>query len=216
MQDVETFRRRWNEKSAVSSAVDPAWALAGERLLDRHQESHRCYHGVNHIVAVLEVLDSALELPSPLPPSLTLAAFFHDAIYDPQAADNEAASAVLARQELHRLWVPTPIVNATMAIIEATANHIPDDTPWCAEFLDADLSILGAPEEIYQRYVEGIQHEYAHVAPDDFRTGRARILSGFLERDQLYFTAAGRAAFEAAARRNIAAELEQLRRPAAP
>jgi len=43
-----------------------------------------------------------------------------------------------------------------------------------------------------------------------FRTGRAAILQRFLEKPTLYFTIEGVEKFEAQARSNIAAEIDQL------
>ena len=46
---------------------------------------------------------------------------------------------------------------------------------------------------------------------DRFRAGRAAVLDGFFARDRLFFTEAGRARYEAAARENLARELAALR-----
>ena len=96
-------------------------------------------------------------------------------------------------------------------IVEATAGHRSNGEPAVELFLDADLSILGTDADLYDRYTAGIRAEYAHLDDEAWRVGRAMVLQGFLERPQLFFTAAGRERFEAAARRNIERELLSLR-----
>ena len=205
------FRRRWTALADLLGRVDASgWAAAGEDLARRHGEPVRRYHGHAHVVAVLDVLSDLGRGHKSVPAALQLAAFFHDAIYDPAAADNELASAVLARQQLNRLWIDTNLISDVTSIIEATANHEPVLTPGCELFLDADLSILGAPSAVYDRYVVNIRSEYAHVPADAFRTGRSVILQRFLNRDRLFFTEAGAVRFEAQARENLRRELAAL------
>jgi predicted metal-dependent HD superfamily phosphohydrolase len=52
-----------------------------------------------------------------------------------------------------------------------------------------------------------VRGEYAHVADDDFRAGRAAVLRDLLAKPQLFQTAYGRASWEVAARANVAREL---------
>lgn len=101
-------------------------------------------------------------------------------------------------------------------MIEATARHeIPQDTTVeevadVAEFLDMDLSILGAPEPVFDAYETAVRAEYAFVPDDLFRAGRSRILAGFLERPTHYFSEWGRARFEDRARANLSRSLAAL------
>jgi predicted metal-dependent HD superfamily phosphohydrolase len=52
-----------------------------------------------------------------------------------------------------------------------------------------------------------VRREYAHVADDDFRAGRAAVLGDLLAKPHLFHTAHGRAAWEAPARANVTREL---------
>ena len=54
--------------------------------------------------------------------------------------------------------------------------------------LDADLAILGAAPEVYDRYAAAIRREYAWVDDAAYRKGRAAVLDRFLQRPRLYFT----------------------------
>jgi predicted metal-dependent HD superfamily phosphohydrolase len=73
-----------------------------------------------------------------------------------------------------------------------------------------DLSILGAEPEAYAAYAKAIREEYAHVPEDVYRFGRARVLRTFLDAAVLFPDPAFAAALEAAARRNLAAEIAAL------
>ncbi|MEM7094991.1 MAG: metal-dependent phosphohydrolase [Actinomycetota bacterium] len=191
--------------------VDPmAASRLGAGLLERHREPQRSYHTAEHVEAVIRHLHSlAMATPATL-----FAAFFHDAIYEPTAADNEEASAQLAERELTTLGVATPLIHEVAAIVRATAGHLlpPNASDETAAFLDADLAILGADVETYQRfYVAGVRREYAHMPDSDFRSGRAAILESFLERPVLYFTDEGRRRWEGPARANLRSEIAELR-----
>jgi predicted metal-dependent HD superfamily phosphohydrolase len=182
--------------------------VIGAELLERHAEPQRHYHSVEHIEAVLRHL-SALDAATP---ATELAAFFHDAIYDPTAPDNEERSALLAVEQLTVLGLDAALVAEVAAIIRATAGHLlpADASPAMAAFLDADLSILGADPAVYAAYAVAIRREYAHMSDEDFRNGRAQVLRHFAERDELYFTAAGQARWESAARENLRVELHHI------
>jgi predicted metal-dependent HD superfamily phosphohydrolase len=142
------------------------------------------------------------------PLAVRCAILFHDAIYEPRAADNEARSAVLAKEMLCGV-VPDDTLARIIRLIEATAKHaIPtgladDEAADMALFLDMDLSILGAPSAAFDNYEAGVRHEYREIPEQAFRAGRAQILKSFLARDSLYFSDWGRVRFEELARANL-------------
>jgi predicted metal-dependent HD superfamily phosphohydrolase len=75
---------------------------------------------------------------------------------------------------------------------------------------DCDLSILGAAPDRYDRYAADVRAEYAHLDDDTWRTGRAAVLRGFLDRERLYLTDRAHRWWEEQARDNLARELENL------
>jgi predicted metal-dependent HD superfamily phosphohydrolase len=91
-------------------------------------------------------------------------------------------------------------------------DYVYDPTSSTNEHDSADVAVLGSDAAAYDRYVRGIRAEYAHVSEDAWRIGRARVLETFLARERIYRTPAMAAAREAAARANITAELDRLRR----
>lgn len=175
-------------------------------LARRYSEPHRRYHTLAHITELLSLLDE-FELDDR--DSVEAAVWFHDAIYDTHASDNEARSADLAETALRELQFPN--IEAVRAMIVATASH--DAAGLTRDgrlFLDADLSILGSPPERYREYAEAIRGEYEWVPRPHFAAGRSAILRRLLERPALYLTAEMQARFEAQARENVARELTAL------
>jgi predicted metal-dependent HD superfamily phosphohydrolase len=210
--------------SADQARLHPAWiALLHPFTLDgaaaesafttltaAYAEPHRAYHTLAHIAAVLATLDTLRDGADDWP-ALELAAWFHDVVYDPRRADNEAQSAAVARRTLTGLGVPAALIDHVAALIRQTQAHEPDPgDPDAPLLLDADLAILGAAPAAYAAYAAAIRREYAWVPDADYRRGRAAILRHFLARPRLYHTAALFAAREAPARRNLAAELATL------
>ena len=190
-------------------------------LLVRYAEPRRHYHTATHIMFVLRHVRDVAQASAAVPSAeLIAAALYHDAIYDPTAHDNEAVSAMLATNDLAEIGWSTQRCSAVAAMVVATAGHLGDaavapgdagdaatDT---AMLLDADLAILGAEPGAYQAYVNGVRAEYAHIADDEWSTGRSGVLQHFLDRASLFVTDYMRATFEHRARANIEAELAAL------
>ena len=78
-------------------------------------------------------------------------------------------------------------------------------------FLDLDLSVLGKSNQAYLLYAAAIREEYEHVPASVYCEKRAEILTKFLEKDRLYFTAVFHREMEEQARRNLQVEIEMLR-----
>ena len=217
----ERLRAQWQAavrdgRSPEAAAPRPAQVDdALDRLLARHREPHRHYHTVTHVAAALATADDLLaEVDGVDAAAARLALFFHDAVYDPQAAAgaNEAASAALAERTLPDLGVGAGCVAAASAAILATADHRlpPDGSPTTAVVLDADLAILAAEPARYEAYVAGVRAEYPHVDDEAWRTGRTAVLTAFLDRPALFATAPMQA-HERRARANLSAERSRLR-----
>jgi predicted metal-dependent HD superfamily phosphohydrolase len=207
------LRERWIVLAQRWGARPPS-ALAGyESIEARYAEPQRRYHTIEHVAEVLERVDELVAVePVDDPVAVQFAAWLHDVVYDPTRPDNEAASAVYARRTLSMIRVPVAITAEAARLIELTAGHevAPDDRNG-AVLIDADLSILGAPPEVYDRYAVDIRDEYRHVPEPAFRSGRAAILTDFLGRDRLFRTATAHDRWDAAARANLARELDRLR-----
>ena len=186
-------------------------------LLAAWTAPHRAYHGPRHLLAVLDAV-------RPFKPerAFVLAAWFHDAVYDPTRTDNEEESArwleratavlvaegVLDAGDVH---LAARMVRATSHALEPLAG----DTECIAigRFLDADFQVFASLPEDYDQYVAGVRKEYGFVPQDAFQMGRKSFLEKLdaeVVRRGHFFRAASPLA-ETLARRNLACELAQLR-----
>jgi predicted metal-dependent HD superfamily phosphohydrolase len=185
----------------------PATRHIGERLAARYAEPHRRHHGIAHLVAVLDLVDE-LAAHADDPDAVRMAAWFHDAVYDPQRADNEVRSARLAERVLAGTDLAPARVAEVARLVELTETHAPDGADRNGQVLcDADLAILGADPDRYAAYTAAVREEYAFVPEEFFRAGRAEILRGLLDLPRIFHTPEAHARFEDAARRNVGAEL---------
>ena len=205
----------------------PGHTALGENLLERYEQPHRKYHTSVHLSEMLTALKTLYKRHhTATPRAVLLAAWFHDAVYEANPGDDEAASADLARTALTPLastgFLTNREVTAIAHLIELTASHqladgIEEYTSGAltradaAFFLDADLAILAADSPRYTRYVAGVRAEYAHYAPDAFTRGRAAILQGFLNRTTIYASDTAHLLWDAPARLNLRTELEGYR-----
>ncbi|HZS04576.1 MAG TPA: hypothetical protein VFD58_07050 [Blastocatellia bacterium] len=189
-----------------SSAADALF----NSITELYSAKDRAYHNLSHIKALLELCNSVRGRIQSYG-AVRFAIWFHDVIYDTRKSDNEDRSAEFAAEAMGRLSVPAETIAAVREMILATKGHSPAGASADLKlFLDLDLSILGAPEEIYRAYSQAIRREYSWVPGFIYRRERKKILNSFLGRDKLYFTEPLAAKCEAQARRNIAWELENL------
>jgi predicted metal-dependent HD superfamily phosphohydrolase len=194
--------------AAVGARSDVA--QAGAELLGRYAEPHRRYHDLAHLDDVLRHVDELAEHARDVH-VVRVAAWFHDAVYDPPASDNEESSARLAETTLSELRVDDGIVAEIARLVRGTADHAPAPGDLDAAVLcDADLAILASGPDRYQVYVEAVRAEYEHVDDRAFADGRAAVLRRLLARDPMFSTPTGRDRWEAAARANVTAELARL------
>ncbi|MGH7146179.1 MAG: HD domain-containing protein [Planctomycetota bacterium] len=216
MPELVEFQRLWRElalpvppPNAPTAAPSPVQVFSDLRT--RYSEPHRYYHNFAHIDQCLQYLaeDEAAGRCS-APRLMAAAIWFHDAVYDTHATDNEAQSARLAGA-----WLPLPPAQAAVveALILDTRHQTPPATADGRLLADIDLAGIGASAEGFALGCAHIRQEYGWVPADEYRTKRARFLQTLLDRPQIYFTPTYRERFEAGARRNLAQELRRLAQP---
>jgi predicted metal-dependent HD superfamily phosphohydrolase len=184
----------------------------GGDLLRRYGEPHRRYHTTEHLAAVLDRVDE-LAAEADDADAVRLAAWFHDAVYDPARSDNEERSAVLAERMLADTDLPAGTVAEVARLVRLTTTHDPREGDRNGAVLcDADLAVLAADPDHYAAYAAAVREEYAAVPDDAFRAGRADVLDNLLDLPALFRTSQGRERWEAAARHNLRTELMLLGR----
>jgi len=200
----ERWSRLWH---TATNAAPPPDTYA--RLVARYSEPRRCYHNLLHIEDCLGEFDRAKQLATD-PDAVELAIWFHDAIYDPRAADNEERSAGLAKDWLSAVHASEVLTDSVGRLVLATKNHdasLHADAPL---LVDVDLTILGRPPEQFREYERQIREEYAWVEKTVFAARRAEILQRFLARNRIYKTDLFFHRMEAQARANLRASVQRL------
>ena len=177
------------------------------RLAAAYDAPERHYHTLQHIDNLLNRVGGH---PLQDPVVVGLAVWFHDAVYDPLRHDNEAQSAEWALEFLQATTLEPARRTRVADLIRRTQDHTQPQPPDDADlllFLDADLSILGAPETAYWDYARQVRREYRLVPDLLYRPGRRQVLAKLLAVPVLFHTPALREELDAPARRNLQAEL---------
>ena len=178
-----------------------------EKLVAAYSDASRHYHNLAHVAKLQQ---QVARFPVQDATVLGLAIWFHDAVYNALRHDNEAKSADWALAFLQQTSLE-PARQARVAdLIRRTQDHTqpqPPDDPDLLLFLDADLSILGAPEAAYWDYARQVRREYRLVPDLLYRPGRRQVLAKLLATPVLFHTPGLRAELDAPARRNLQAEL---------
>ncbi len=121
-------------------------------IVSSYTEPHRFYHNDKHISDCLDAFDSTAKF-SESPDALEASIWFHDIVYDIQAADNEEKSAEMAEALLKDGGISPALCHDIHNLILYTKiKNEPDDTD--SKLLkDIDLSIFGKPEKEYDQSV---------------------------------------------------------------
>jgi predicted metal-dependent HD superfamily phosphohydrolase len=202
-------------------SLPSSWtAGCGPQVFAAARESYasaaRFYHTWDH---VLDCTQKLRDFECASPRAAFLALLFHDAVYVPGRPDNEAKSALFARELLREYaQLERAEIELVARIILATRDHrLADGSDRdTAVVLDIDMSILGAPWARYRQYADDVRAEYVPAAASArrFAAGRIAFLSALLAGGPIFHTAPGFERWERAARENVARELENLRRSA--
>jgi predicted metal-dependent HD superfamily phosphohydrolase len=197
--------KRWEETWSLAGLPPPGGLL--RQLIDLYAQPHRAYHNLGHVMECLE-LAASVRLRLANPPDVELALWYHDAVYQPRAADNEERSAALAAAGLTSLQ-PSRVETITALIVATKHQAIP--TTQDARFVvDIDLAILGAAPPRFDAYEVSIRREYRWVPGPLFARKRREVLRGFLGRPSIYSTPYFRSRLEEQARANLTRSLARL------
>ena len=171
------------------------------KLIAAYSEKQRAYHTLQHLYECLVFLDLIrADLNDAY--AVALALWFHDAVYDPQAKDNELKSAELFEQYLAQDLSADDVQKIKRWII-ATQKHEATNELDLQFLLDIDLAILAASPERFDEYEQQIQQEYAWVDPDVYSIKRKQVLAHFYQTEPLYQTEYFQQNFELKAKENL-------------
>lgn len=133
-------------------------------ILDSYKESHRFYHGIDHINSMIH---GAIE-KNILDDKLFLAILFHDIIYNPKNNNNEELSAEL-------LYKYVKDNDIKQAILD-TKKHSHHSNELSKNLSDLDLDILWSDYSSFIDYEEKIFKEYQWVDYEIYKINRTKLL----------------------------------------
>ena len=222
---AEEVKRKYWTPAIDQSHAPGAWGV----IAVAYSESHRAYHGWDHINDLLEKLDRFSSLAA-RPDLIATAIFWHDAVYKTQNADGSYRpdiDNVRASADLFRTYtrLPPSDADAVYDMIMATGQHMKAKAETIYYegfegdlnlFLDLDLSSLGATWEVFASNTDKIQSEYSWVDNAVFCKERAAILRGFaLEGVRLFRRDETNHEWGAPARSNLVRSVTELEKKAA-
>jgi len=182
-------------------------------LFSLYAQPHRYYHTREHIFNMLSGLSDFVYcsyLTQKEVDLLTIAICYHDAIYDPQASDNELNSVALMMLHYNNI-LPLEDIKTVTHLIMATKDHISYDL-LSSIIIDLDLCVFGSSEKKYKKYAKSIRKEYGHVSQEDYVKGRTDVLNSFLNKENIYSNDFFGNLYEKKARTNIKSEIYLLER----
>ena len=178
------------------------------RLVEAYSEPERYYHTAEHIDACLRHFDRCSDGLN-YPREVETALWFHDAVYQPLADDNEERSALWTREFLRSHGASSEETERVYRLIMATADHHPHTTD-ASLLIDIDLAILGARTGVYDEFERNVREEYAMVPLPEYREKRAKVLREFLDRDAIYRNEPFASERESQARENLSRAIIDL------
>jgi predicted metal-dependent HD superfamily phosphohydrolase len=202
---VRSWQRAWRGLGAEGEGVE-----LRDRLIAAWNEPQRHYHTLRHLLDCLSLFESVLSIPEHAA-EVEMALWFHDAIYELRARDNEKRSADWARDALLEARVDAAPAARVHALVLATRHDAEPRNSDERVLVDIDLSILGSPRARFDKYEVEVRQEYAWVPAPVFRHKRRQILAGFLLRPGIYSTPVFAQRLEAHARENLAHAIASLK-----
>ncbi len=175
-------------------------------LVGLYAQPHRRYHNLTHVKNCLDELD---DYPYHYhKPTVHLAVWFHDAIYEIAANNNEEKSAELAdtflqessskNKRVYDLFSPI-VRDLIMATKHTSCRYSPEE----ALIVDVDLSILGKDWNTYRAYETTIRLENANYSDDVFIPRRIAFLESLLKKERIFSTHFFHSKYDVSARKNM-------------
>lgn len=151
---------------------------AMQEILNRWREPHRYYHNELHLQYLLNEIENLArqgQISTTLKENLLMVAFFHDAIYDATAADNEEKSAALFQQATQETDHSAGIIQAILD----TKTHQPT-SELSRIFCELDMAIVTKSDfKEMLAWEKGIAKEYQFVDYSLYKMGRIALLEHF-------------------------------------
>ena len=192
---IKEARELWQKTMPWPALCAPQ--ILQEVIIPFYSETHRTYHNLEHVVDCIKLLDLYNDLSVADKMVLATAIWFHDVIYIPEGTANESNSAAIAEIAILASTVVSLSpsfckisgdINTIKRLILATKHDVEQKDKLCQIVCDIDLAILGGTELEFRKYDIGIRHEYKNVPWNVYLAARGEVLSGFANRQSIYYT----------------------------
>ena len=117
---------------------------------------------------------------------------------------------ILPLTGLAKLIFPSQKIIVCSQQILATKAHTTSNNPDTNLFTDADLSVPGLDQLAYEIYCGQIRKEYSIYPDIVYNPGRKKVLSHFLQMENIFKTTAFAEKYETQARANLTWEIQML------
>lgn len=174
-----------------------------------YSNKKRHYHTLNHLESLLQQLFT-IKIQIKDWDTILFSLYYHDIIYNPLKTNNEQKSAEFAENRMQLIGVPKIIIENCVRQILATKKHLLSADNDTNIFIDADLSILGQPWNVYANYYTQVRNEYALYPDMIYKPGRKKVLLHFLQMERIFITDYFFERFEATSKENLHRELKEL------
>lgn len=199
--DINNFKTLW-QRCLLDGIKDDCSADIYHRLILAYNEPQRVYHTLIHIESCFAMFDEVKHLLDN-PDALALAIWFHDAIYELGACDNEKRSADWFMVETKGLFADKlrqQVYTHIMATLHCGRTIEGRDSQF---MVDIDLSSFGMPWPQFLRDSKNVRNERLDIPDHEFYTKQCGFQKALLERPKFFQSDYFFEHYEDQARRNL-------------
>jgi predicted metal-dependent HD superfamily phosphohydrolase len=202
----QTFIDLLANYTSDKNGIQAYWLEIEKNYSKKNRHYHNMAH-LNHLLQALWLVKDNIENWE----TILFTLYYHDIVYNALKSNNEAKSAELATKRMQAIAVPDEKIALCESQILATKSHQLSTNSDTNYFTDADLSILGASEDVYRNYYQNVRKEYSIYPDMIYKPGRKKVLQHFLTMDSIFKTPYFYEKFETQARKNLQMELDEMR-----
>ncbi len=200
LTDFSGFQTLW-QRNLLTGARDDSQTIH-QQLIQAYNEPGRFYHTLGHIECCLGLFEDVEDIANNAD-ALALSIWFHDAIYEPGANDNEQRSADWF-MEITKNNFDDDLRNLVYTHIIATLHcnaEIKDRDSRL--MIDIDLSSFGMPWRTFLHDSENVRKELPHLTNDEFYPKQCAFSQSLLEKSRFFQSEYFFEHYEAQARKNL-------------
>lgn len=200
LTDFSGFQVFW-QRNLLTGANDNSQNIH-QQLIQAYNKPGRFYHTLKHIECCLGFLEDIKDIANN-PDALALSIWFHDAIYEPGANDNEQRSADWFMDETQNIFddglrdIVYAHIMATLHLNEEVKDH---DSRL---MIDIDLSSFGMPWPTFLRDSENVRKESPQLTDAEFYPKQCEFSQGLLKKSRFFQSDYFYKHYEAQARQNL-------------